>query len=329
MMMRTRLWTIGFVLLAALGTRVDADTGTVVVFGTSEPRQRTVVAAAVTSVLKEARWTLVEPAFSSRDVGAIANCIGVDKPWRCVANAVDVKNLSRLFVVQADAEKAATGVQVRIVGSLLVAGHDVRASEQQFCAPCTDSDLAQSAAIVVRRLLDSASRGATTLEIHTTPAGANVTIDGHQVGSLDERYPVSAGHHKVLIELAGYRPEVRELEVPEAQVTSVNITLTPLDDRRVATHPSRTPLMLVGVGGGLVIGGIVALALNQNDPIKSPPQQQPQFYTDTRPAGVTLIVSGVAVGVAGYLWWRHTRAHTTPLIKPVTGGATVGFVHIF
>jgi hypothetical protein len=325
-----RLWTICFLLLGALGARVHADTGTVVVFGTSEPRQRMVIAAAVTSALKEAQWTLVEPSFSSRDVGAIADCVGVDKPWGCVANAVDVKNLSRLFVVQADAEKAATGVQLKIVGSLLVAGHDVRASEQQFCTPCTDSELAQSAAIVVRRLLDSASRGATTLEVHTTPAGANVTIDGHQVGSPDERYPVSSGHHKVLVELAGYRPEIRELEVPEAQVTSINIALAPLEDRRISTdHPSRGPLVMVGLGGGLVVGGIVALALNQSDPDKPMGQKQPQFYTNTWPAGGALVISGVAVGVAGYLWWRHTRSHTTPIVKPVAGGATVGFVRLF
>jgi uncharacterized membrane protein YedE/YeeE len=85
----------------------------------------------------------------------------------------------------------------------------------------------------------------------------------------------------------------------------------------------------MGVGALAIIAGGVALALNQS-PIVAPfGTEQPQHYRDTVAPGIGLMIGGAAVGLGGYLWWRHTRAPVAPSVVPLPGGATVGIAASF
>ncbi len=66
-----------------------------------------------------------------------------------------------------------------------------------------------------------------TLSINTTPEGANITLDGMNVGlSPVTEYGVSAGNHTVNATLAGYVPVETEVTVIADQPVTSTIALT-------------------------------------------------------------------------------------------------------
>jgi len=59
----------------------------------------------------------------------------------------------------------------------------------------------------------------------STPAGADITLDGHYVGSTPSRLALSAGSHAVVISAPGFAPWKRELTVSSGSDLTVNAVL--------------------------------------------------------------------------------------------------------
>jgi hypothetical protein len=64
------------------------------------------------------------------------------------------------------------------------------------------------------------------VNIDSRPRGARVTLDGRALGSTPLRVPeLPAGGHRVLIELAGYRPVTSTVNIVNGELTRLTLTL--------------------------------------------------------------------------------------------------------
>jgi hypothetical protein len=73
----------------------------------------------------------------------------------------------------------------------------------------------------------------TRLYVRTVPPGARVTLEGKTVGKSDAIFAVAPGIQTVLVELDGYLPEERRVEIRAEEVTRVELQLK----RRPETAP--------------------------------------------------------------------------------------------
>lgn len=62
------------------------------------------------------------------------------------------------------------------------------------------------------------------LQINSTPAGADIEIDGNYVGSTPSTVGVAAGQHQISVKKSGFKPWERKISVSSGQV-SVTATL--------------------------------------------------------------------------------------------------------
>jgi hypothetical protein len=65
----------------------------------------------------------------------------------------------------------------------------------------------------------------TRLYVRTVPPGAKVTLDGKSLGKSDALFPVMPGTQTVQVELAGYLPEERRVEIRAEEITRVELEL--------------------------------------------------------------------------------------------------------
>ena len=65
----------------------------------------------------------------------------------------------------------------------------------------------------------------TRLYVRTAPPGAKVTLEGKLLGKSDALFLVSPGVQAVLVELDGYLPEERRVEIRAEEVTRVELQL--------------------------------------------------------------------------------------------------------
>ncbi|HPM82438.1 MAG TPA: PEGA domain-containing protein [Candidatus Anammoximicrobium sp.] len=73
--------------------------------------------------------------------------------------------------------------------------------------------------------LDTSATPTTRLFVRTVPRGATVTVDGKAVGKSDDIFQVLPGGHKITVELDGYAPETREIEIHEGRIARVRVEL--------------------------------------------------------------------------------------------------------
>ncbi|CAN5315594.1 hypothetical protein BH11MYX1_BH11MYX1_55950 [soil metagenome] len=310
----------------ALAGRARADNSTVVVVGKAEVRDQLVIAAAITSALKQAQWTLIEPPFSSAELAMIVVCLDSEKPWPCIEPTTRAKGLARMLVVEANPEKVGADTQIKVVGQLFIAGVDGSAIEQQYCKPCSNTALAQTAAEVTTRLLDSTGRKSeTALDIHTIPIGAVVTLDGHMIGESDGRFAVGAGRHKLMLQVTGHRPVIRELDLAEGTATPITETFVRLDGSHDESGPSHLiPSVVIGAG-------VVAVAVGSylSWTAEPGPREQRSNYYYSGP-GLALAGAGVAaIGVGIYLWLQTPSPASSPVVSIGPSGSFAGWTGTF
>jgi PEGA domain/Tetratricopeptide repeat len=84
------------------------------------------------------------------------------------------------------------------------------------------------------------------IEVTCATDGAEITVDGKQVGStpLGEMVWTTPGRHQVAVQHEGFSPAIEDVAVVVGQATAVNLELRPIDLR--ATN---------GASGGALVGG--------------------------------------------------------------------------
>ncbi len=132
-----------------------------------------------------------------------------------------------------------------------------------------EAGVADAAAAALGTALDAHARsGSGFLLVRTDPPGARVEIDGESAGQSPLRRMVSAGEHRVRVVPSSGEPRERRVSVRALEETRVVFDRRGRDGdedeegeeaaapRTTRTEPS--PLNWI-IGGGLAIGGVVAL----------------------------------------------------------------------
>ena len=112
------------------------------------------------------------------------------------------------------------------------------------------------------------------LSIQTTPAGAMILVDGEPLGRAPLDTDVEPGRRQLRVQAPGYEPYEEVLIVTAGEQQPIDIALIPaaaplgLD----ADAWYGNPWLWVGVGAAaLLVGGVVAAATAEEEPIPDPP----------------------------------------------------------
>jgi tetratricopeptide (TPR) repeat protein len=71
-----------------------------------------------------------------------------------------------------------------------------------------------------------AAKGVQQVSVLSDPPGARLSIDGKAIGVTPWTGEIAPGHHQVTLELAGYRTETRDFDLPRRSSIDVPVTLT-------------------------------------------------------------------------------------------------------
>ena len=315
---------VAFVALTAARVEANAQPrGAIVVTGTADAHARSVIAATIERVTKDAGWQLIGQPFSQAEVDKIVTCLRADRPWPCLDNNELTRGAQRFVVVEAAVEPT-NSIETVIIAKLVTSGERVPSVERDGCTHCTDDDLVRIAKGLASKLLENtAARSGGTIDVRTIPSGASVTIDGRMVGESDRSFPTAPGSHTVIMMLAGYEPETRIIEVGEGETRSIEITFD-AEKKRSGGQPRVIAGSLIAVGALALIGGTYA-SWTADQGLSGP-----QSKYDYSGIGIGFAVGGAAVaGVGTYLWIRASHKRSAPTLSLLPGGGFAGWSTAF
>lgn len=341
-------------LLLARSSSAD-DLGALVVKAETSARDQEVAMRAAKDTLAAAKWKLADKPLTAAETTAIARCFSQSAAPDCVLRAVADKRARRIAYLSIGKDPKRGPSSVAIIGRMVVEGVDTIMLATRYCDHCTDDTLTSYVVEATKELVDRASiaSGRTVISVKSTPQGARFSIDGHALGATDAAITVAPGKHRVRIEQDGFITEERTVEAVEGKTAEVTVTLRRADaststnstnssttstsaatapDESTVTppHASGAPLVLMGVGGAAVVGGVVALLLDQDDDVRKPRGEvQPRYYYDTALPGAIAVAGGATALVVGWLWKRRAGTASTIGSKPVSGGAVLTFTSEF
>ncbi|HLA83771.1 MAG TPA: PEGA domain-containing protein [Thermoguttaceae bacterium] len=69
----------------------------------------------------------------------------------------------------------------------------------------------------------------TLLLVKTTPAGAEIRLDGRPVGASGELLPVEPGTYRLVVDMAGHKPYRQQITIEDGRVTRIELDLDRID----------------------------------------------------------------------------------------------------
>jgi PEGA domain len=351
-----------------------AEPGVLAVRSKGKPQEKSIAVQAVTEAVTRAGWTLTPRAFSPQVVEALVKCLPTDQPWPCLVTAAGDETMRRLAVLSLESQPTADGTPMTVVtvqaasAELQDAAHGAR----RYCQPCSPDLLARLTTEAAKEVLEwmHLKSGKTFLEVKSRPFGAIVSVDGKRLGVTDAAFPIMPGTHRVLVTHPKYPAETRTIEVKENKTAVVIVVFgsnnavgglvdparagefregAPVasDARPPLSAPSSPsvaeprrslalPVAFISIGAAVLAGGVVALAVDEDDADLPPDPKEPQepAHRNTAPLGVGLIIGGaLAAGAGGWLLWQ--RGSAGPRNPPIAGlsvqngGATFSFARSF
>lgn len=87
----------------------------------------------------------------------------------------------------------------------------------------------------------TAEKPDTLLYIRTTPAGAEIRLNGKPLGTSDGLFPIKPGAYKIVVDLQGHKPKEQQITIRNGRITRLELQL---DKRPVAkpTHQVIRPI---------------------------------------------------------------------------------------
>ncbi|MGE0867271.1 MAG: PEGA domain-containing protein [Kofleriaceae bacterium] len=320
----TRLLALCLVALAT--TTAHANTVGAIAVGPVPIGDRSAVANAAEEAAREAGWTLAAGDIPAKDATAVIGCRNEAQPWTCLPSTNPAKDAGRMLLVMIHEQQDEAGSPILVITAKVVAGEQGTAIDQRFCERCTEGALTTVVRELTKEVLKSSAvrSGRTVLSVKSTPAGAQVSLDGKPVGATDGSFNTYPGRHTITIEKAGYEAERREVETAEGATQEVSVTMRPVDEATPAAHGSRmVPAIVMGVGVAAIVAGGVLIAMDED-----PSKDGGPTYRDSALPGVVAGVGGVvALGAGFYLWKRASRS--TPTVALTNGGAAIGWAGQF
>ena len=310
------LLVIGAAVLAPAVAR--AETTAIVVAG--DPSKKATVVDAVSPWLEARGQSIVFEALPPEDLDKLTDCFVGSDEATCAERVVSGVDVDRLVFVMVQLPRGDTSDVVELTGILHQRGGKVLAVERRTCDACRIDKLAKTAEELIERLWRAADPSKATIKLTSTPAGADVTIDGQPVGKTPVAYEVTPGAHEIRYELAGHVPKTHKIDVKGGKVEDVDLTL----DRIGGPRRSLRPWIVIGSGALAVVLGGVLFALDEDQPPLNPTGPEKKTYFDSAPYGVVLLTAGAAaVGAGVYLLRKERRSVEGPAIAVTRGGGLV------
>ncbi|MEM9454045.1 MAG: PEGA domain-containing protein [Myxococcota bacterium] len=172
---------------------------------------------------------------------------------------------------------------------------EVIASVDGLCEICGIGELGDMVGSLAARLrpaLDN-SMLPTVLLVESDPSGAEVWVDGAQLGTTPLEANISPGTHELEVIKRGHRTEHVELDARSGVKASFSFRLA-----RTTALPQWVHWTALGVGAGSLGGGIALLVIDER-PIErdcNPDAEgRCEFLHDTLEGGVALTMVGIAL----------------------------------
>jgi len=169
------------------------------------------------------------------------------------------------------------------------------AEVEGLCEICGVGELGDAVGALAARLRPALENNIqpTTLTVDSEPTGAEVWVDGEQIGTTPMHTEVSSGEHAVDVIKRGRRTEHVEFSANPGVNESYSFRLA-----RSTAVPPWVPWAALGVGVGSLGAGIGLLVIDE-EPIErdcnADPAGRCQYLYDTVNGGVVLTVLGVAL----------------------------------
>ncbi len=278
-----------------------------------EGAQSETLTAALEAAVKRENYVLLSRTTALTYAGDIAVCQGTWGEPCCV-------KLARRYGVDYvfDATISRTGANWQLNTALRDISIDEAAAKANLnCANC---DVEKAAAwfgeTATALLTQAVQRARGTLEVVSTPSGAEVWLNGHNVGLTPYQHAVWAGTYQVEVQKREFKPLQQRVEVDSDKPIRVQAKLEPIVQTAPAS-PSKPPGRGAGkrpvwriVSGISAIGfaavaigfGAAGLATSGHCAVELPPGGGPctRVY-DTIGVGAGLLGAGSTVAVAGIL----------------------------
>lgn len=322
----------------------------VIVGGDADGETRGKLAAAVEERLVEHREEPRRLSLPAAELEALVECVSRESSKECAADFMRTRSDGATRAIVLSVARPDHG-GATITGWVLAQDGAILVIDQGVCDACTPATLEEVTRDLLAALLREveARTAPTILAVRTTPPGAQVEIDGRAIGeSAAEKaleYRVYAGAHRIAIQLRGYQPAIRAVQVGSGETKPVEVELvplqtsTPLDPSASASDQGAAApcyrarcgaWVTVGAGAALAAAG-VALVLLDQDAFQTPGAPRPYDRRETMTLGVASVSLGAAVIGAG-LWWLHetTRAPRAPAaVQTAPGGAVLLYTGAF
>jgi hypothetical protein len=321
--MRIALTGIALAALAALGSPAHAD-GDVGVIVTGEGSVQPQLEAHIEDWLSRHGHRLVPSPLPPEAISALIDCF-VAEDQTCARNVVEKRAKSSSMVyARVDSRNATSGArEVTLTAYWFDKGHDAVA-ERKICQRCNEQALQTTTDEIMRKLLGS---GDGHVKFRSNPAGARITIDGHDIGVTPLDWDLPAGKHAIVMDRRGLASASSEIVVVGDRTEVLALELAPLPAVERVDEASRiVPIAMLAAGGALIATGAVLIAIDQD-----PGRSEPAVIRNTAPAGIGLAIGGAAISSFGaYLLWFHApRATQTPVATFTSDTAYVGWAGRF
>jgi hypothetical protein len=232
---------------------------------------------------------------------------------------------------------AAYTVELELLAADVATGPIARM--EKSCAPCTFDEANEMMSNAATQLHDGVGT-MVPVRVSTDPPGATIELDGKAVGTAPLDLDVLPGDHVFRAKLAGradaqVTSSVSRQSGGDAQIVALSLPTGPVEAVHEDTGgPGPYRIWKWAATGGAVAAvasGIWLIAIDGDQTGCPPgPGQCPDFYS-TMAGGVTLTLTGVALG--GLATWMflsdHPRESSAVAAQPVAGGAVLYFRKTF
>jgi hypothetical protein len=86
----------------------------------------------------------------------------------------------------------------------------------------------------------TSTKRATRIYVRTTPPGASIVLDGEQLGTSDGLFLVPPGIRKITLEMDGYDPQAKSVDVREGWITRVEVRMNRRGNKQRALERTRS-----------------------------------------------------------------------------------------
>ncbi len=290
---------------------------------------------AVNLALQEATFEVLNPRTTDRYFKAQSACVSVEclgrASSRLGAHYVVGGRVGR--VVNASAEDWTVALWIFDARS-----RSTVATAQGGCERCGLHQALEAIKNAVDVLLGDAREGGTSarLNIHSTPAGAAVSINGRPMGVTDMSFGVLPGQQEVILKRSGYQPHMVTVELHPGEEITIKAELkallspssAPVTERgdHHAKLFNRLKWILAGGAAAVLPLGVIFLAQGKENSTRDDQQREQTTIHNYTPVGIALTATGATLAVGAVISLvLERRALEARRLKPRVDAGARGF----